>query len=215
MSALLFRSSESKPVTEKAPQKPAKGLANIFEIKAIAISVVCAGIYFCYSSIISFLTPYSTSIHLQTAASFFFIVYSIVILVTRPFTGKMYDRKGAVFTMFPAFASFFIGMILLSQATNGIILLISAAFLGFGIGVIQSCGLAVAVQKSPAERISYANSTFYIFLDIGTGVGPFFLGFLVSPLGYRGMYLTMTVMTILFAVLFLCMNRKNTDVSGG
>lgn len=118
LSALLFGSSESKPLTEKAPQKPAKGLANIFEIKAIAISVVCAGIYFCYSSIISFLTPYSTSIHLQTAASFFFIVYSIVILVTRPFTGKMYDRKGAVFTMFPAFASFFIGMILLSQAAE-------------------------------------------------------------------------------------------------
>jgi len=46
----------------------------------------------------------------------------------------------------------------------------------------------------------YANSTFYIFLDIGTGVGPFFLGFLVSPLGYRGMYLAMA---ILFMIFFL------------
>ena len=49
----------------------------------------------------------------------------------------------------------------------------------------------------------YANSTFYIFLDIGTGVGPFFLGFLVSPLGYRGMYLAMAGMTILFMIFFL------------
>lgn len=49
----------------------------------------------------------------------------------------------------------------------------------------------------------YSNSTFYIFLDIGTGVGPFFLGFLVSPLGYRGMYLAMAGMTILFMIFFL------------
>lgn len=93
--------------------------------------------------------------------------------------------------------------------------MIAAAFLGFGIGVIQSCGLTVAVQKSPAHRISYANSTFYIFLDIGTGVGPFFLGFLVSPLGYRGMYLAMAGMTILFAILFLFVshNQENDDIT--
>jgi len=40
-------------------------------------------------------------------------------------------------------------------------------------------------------------------LDIGTGVGPFFLGFLVSLLGYRGMYLAMAGMTILFMIFFL------------
>lgn len=93
--------------------------------------------------------------------------------------------------------------------------LIAAAFLGFGIGVVQSCGLTVAVQKSPAHRISYANSTFYIFLDIGTGVGPFFLGFLVSPLGYRGMYLAMAGMTILFVILFLVVshNQENDDIT--
>lgn len=31
----------------------------------------------------------------------------------------------------------------------------------------------------------------------------FFLGFLVSPLGYRGMYLAMAGMTILFMIFFL------------
>ena len=54
----------------------------------------------------------------------------------------------------------------------------------------------------------YANSTFYIFLDIGTGVGPFFLGFLVSSLGYRGMYLAMAGMTILFMIFFLLVSKN-------
>ena len=186
------------------------GLERLFEKRAIAISGVCAGIYFCYSSIISFLTPYANAINLQTAATFFFIVYSIAILITRPFTGRLFDRKGARTTMIPAFLSFFVGMILLSRAQNGVVLLVSAALLGFGIGVIQSSGLAVAVQNSPVERISYANSTFYIFWDIGTGAGPFFLGFLVEPLGYRGMYLVIAGLTVVFFALFLVVCRKRT-----
>lgn len=184
-------------------------LQDIFEAKAVPISVVCAGIYFCYSSIISFLTPYTEQIHLQTAAAFFFVVYSVIILLTRPFTGKLFDAKGDQFIMLPAFCSFFIGMLLLGTVHYGVVLLLSAAFLGFGIGVIQSCGLAIAVKSSPAHRLSYANSTFYVFLDIGTGIGPFLLGFLIPVIGYRGMYLSMAVFTVLVCLLYLIVN-KNT-----
>ena len=70
----------------------------MLEAKALGISAVCAGIYFCYSSIISFLTPYANEIHLQTAAAFFFIVYSIAILITRLFTGRLFDQRGAKIT---------------------------------------------------------------------------------------------------------------------
>lgn len=190
------------------PESKSFTLSDIFEPKAVSISMVCAGIYFCYSSIISFLTPYTEEIQLQTAATFFFVVYSVVILITRPFTGRMFDTHGARFTMTPAFGSFFVGMLLLSGTHHGASLLTAAAFLGFGIGVIQSCGLAIAVQRSPAKRIGYANSTFYIFLDAGTGIGPFFLGFLIPVFGYRGMYLIMSAVIILFFLLFLRIIKK-------
>ena len=36
----------------------------------------------------------------------------------------------------------------------------------------------------------------------------FFLGFLVSPLGYRGMYLAMAGMTILFMIFFLLVSKN-------
>ena len=91
----------------------------MLEAKALGISAVCAGIYFCYSSIISFLTPYANEIHLQTAAAFFFIVYSIAILITRPFTGRLFDQRGAKITMLPAFLSFFVAK--LSSLLNDIV----------------------------------------------------------------------------------------------
>lgn len=203
------------PIEKTPTEVPSVGhtkekLSNIFESKAVPISIVCAGIYFCYSGIISFLTPYARQIDLQAAASFFFIVYSIVILLTRPFTGKLFDRKGDRFVMLPAFLSFFIGMITLAMANSGIVLLISAALIGFGIGVIQSSGLAIAVKNSSAHRLSYANSTFYIFLDLGTGIGPFLLGFLVPAIGYKGMYLSLAALTVLIFLLYLIVNRNTT-----
>ena len=184
-----------------------KGLRGILEVRALPICLVCAGMYFCYSSLISFLTPYSTQLGLEGPATFFFLVYSAAILITRPITGPLFDRKGAHFVMLPAFLAFFAGMVILSRAEHAVPLLLSAPLLGFGIGVVQSCGLAMAVKKAPAERISYVNSTFYICIDLGAGVGPFLLGFLIPAVGYRGMYLAVAGLTVAFALLYLLVSR--------
>ena len=167
------------------------------------------GIYFCYAGILSFLAPYVEQIDLQTAASFFFIVYSAVILLIRSFTGRFFDRKGDRFIMLPAFASFFVGMLLLSRTHGSLSLLLSAAFVGFGIGAIQSCGLVLAVKNSPEERVGYVNANFYIFADLGTGLGTFLLGFLIPTAGYRGLYLILAGVTVLFGILYLAVSGKS------
>lgn len=177
--------------------------SGLFEPRAVPICAVCAGIYFCYSGIIAFLSPYAASIGLEDSAAIFFLVYSAAILVTRPFTGRLFDRRGARPTMLPAFAAFLVGMLLLGLVQHGAVLLLAAALLGFGIGVIQSCGLAMAVDRAPAERLGHVNATFYSFLDAGTGIGPAVLGGVVPFLGYRGMYLAEAGLVAVFALLFL------------
>ena len=175
--------------------------SNFFEYKAIPISIVCAIIYFCYSSVLSFLTPYAKEIHLVDAASFFFLVYSVAIFVSRPFTGRLFDSKGENITMYPAFLVFVIGMALLSQTHHGVALLLAGVFLGFGMGVIQSCGLAIAVKVTPQQRLGLVNSTFYIFVDVGVGIGPVILGGFIPFTGYRGIYIGVTI--VAFVCIFL------------
>ena len=48
--------------------------------------------------------------------SFFFVVYAVAVLISRPFTGKLFDNKGPNSIMYPTIISFAIGMIILSQA---------------------------------------------------------------------------------------------------
>lgn len=173
-----------------------------------------AFVYFCYSSTLSFLTPYAKQIHLIGAASFFFVAYSIAIVISRPFTGRLFDSKGENITMYPAFIILSIGMLLLSQVHHALPLLLAGAFIGFGVGVVQSCGLAIAVKLTPQKRLGLANSTFYIFIDLGLGIGPVILGMFIPFSGYRVMDLGLAFISFLCAFLnHLLHGRRAKEVS--
>jgi len=184
-------------------------LNNFFEVKVIPISFVCALLYFCYSSILSFLSPYSKEIQLVDAASFFFIVFAAVILFSRPFTGRLFDSRGENFTMYPAILIYMIGMIILSQAHHGYTLLLAGALIGLGFGVVQSCGQAISVKLTPPHRLGLANATFFILIDLGTGIGPFILGLFIPYTGYRGMYIGIAVVACACLFLYYLLHGKN------
>ncbi|WP_454193315.1 MFS transporter [Paenibacillus sp. Marseille-Q7038] len=184
-------------------------ISNFFEPKAIPISITILFMGLAYSSILSYLKLYAGQIHLTEVVSFFFIVYAVVVILTRPFTGKWFDKHGVNFVMYPAIICFIIALILLSQVHSGIILLLSAVFVGLGYGTTQASAQAYAVKKSPVHRMGLATSTFYIFLDLGIGVGPFLLGFLTPLIGYRGMYMVMAgLLVVSFFVYYIMVGRK-------
>ena len=192
---------------------PRPSLTNYLESSVIPIGAVCALLFFCYSSLLAFLTPFAAENGLETPASFFFVVYAIATFVTRPFTGKLFDRKGDRVVMVPAFIAFIVGMGLLATVYQPTAMLIAAALLGFGVGTVQASGLALAVRLAPDDRLSLANSTFYILLDIGVGVGPLLLG-IVQPLwGYRGLFEAMSLVAIVALAAYLLVSRKKGAMS--
>lgn len=187
---------------------PRFNMANYLESSVLPISGVCALLFFCYSSLLAFLTPFAAESGLEAPASFFFVVYAVATFVTRPFTGKLFDRKGDRVVMVPAFIAFIVGMGLLATVHRPAAMLVAAALLGFGVGTVQASGLALAVRIAPDDRLSLANSTFYILLDVGVGVGPLLLG-LVQPLfGYRGLFEAMSTVAIAALAIYLVVSRR-------
>lgn len=182
-------------------------LDRLIERSAIPISIVSFLVFFAYSSLLTFLTPYAETVGLTRAASVFFIVYAISMFITRPFTGRAFDRRGALFVMLPAFVLFSAGMVLLAFATNDWMILGSALCCGYGVGTIQSCGLAMAVNAATDDRLSISNATFYIFLDAGVGIGPLLQGLLVPVLGYSALFIGMAVLIIVALFVFLRVRR--------
>ena len=190
-----------------AAKVAASPLSRFVEAGVLPISLVCGLLFFGYSSLLTFLTPYANELGLGRAASVFFVAYALAMFVTRPFTGRAFDRKGPHPVMVPAFVSFVCGMVLVAIMTNDWVLLGAAMLLGFGVGTVQSCGLAMAVRVTSDARLNVANATFYMMLDIGVGIGPILLGIVVPLIGYQALYFCMAAVGVVALVLFLIVAR--------
>jgi len=207
-SALFLSVPEIALTKEQLEAMKGFNFKSFFEPKAIPISIVCGVIYFCYSSVLSFLTVYSREIHLVDAASLFFIIYAVVVLFSRPYTGRLFDSKGENSIMYPAILIFAIGMIILGQAHYGYTLILAAAFIGLGSGAVQSISQAISVKVTPPHRMGLATSTFYVLLDVGVGVGPFILGLFIPFAGYRGIYMGVGIIAVACIFLYYALHGK-------
>ncbi|RDW16664.1 MFS transporter [Oceanobacillus chungangensis] len=198
IATLFLRVPKTEFIPSTSNEKSGFHLGDYFERTTIGIGILVAILGFSYSSILSFFSAYAVEINLVDAASFFFVTYAVFLLLSRPFTGQWFDRMGENAVIYPSLLLFGIGMFLLSQASVGIILLISGAIIGIGFGTFQSSAQTVAINEAPRHRIGLATSTYFVFFDFGIGIGPFLLGFILPLIGFRGLYVGMA------AIVFVC-----------
>ncbi|MFH0069598.1 MFS transporter [Peribacillus sp. NPDC056705] len=195
-------------VAAKVTESKGFKLSNFIEPKALPISIITLLLAFCYSSVLSFISFYAIEINLVNTASFFFVVYAVAVLLSRPFSGPLMDRKGSNFIMYPAFMLFGIGLLLLSITTNSFTLLAAGFLIGLGFGNMQSSSQAIAVKLTPPHRMGMATSTFFIMLDAGLGFGPYILGFIIPVTGYSTLYVILGVVVIATSVLYYFLHGK-------
>lgn len=203
-----------EPVYSKAGKEKREKyfrLSGFLEFKVIPISIIILVIGFSYSGVITFISLFAKEFHLEKAAGFYFLVYSLTVLISRPFSGRIYDLKGADFLAYPCLLLYAAGMLLFSQANEGFTLLAAAVVIGLGYGNFISCSQATAIKAVPVHRMGLATSTFFIFVDLGFGVGPYLLGALVSLTGYRGLYLIMSgvILANILLYYFLVGRKKS------
>ncbi|PCF35979.1 MFS transporter [Staphylococcus delphini] len=188
---------------------PLKGIGAFIQKDAMPLSFVLAVIGVAYSSVLSFLSVYTETMDLPTAASIFFIVYAISAFVTRPFTGKIFDQHGHNAMMYPVIIIFAIGLVILSSAQGTWLIALSAIFIGIGYGTIVPSGQAIVVQQAPRHQVGLATSTFYIFLDFGAGFGPFLLGYIISMWGFQTLYIAMAILALIALVLYYVVHGRH------
>jgi len=196
---------------EQAEETKGLRLTSYIEPKVIPVSAVMLLVYLCYASVISFLALYSEEARLLGTATFFFIVFAVLVLITRPFVGRRFDTKGENSIIYPAIPVYAIGLAILSQARHGAVLLLAAGVMGLGFGAIQSATQATAVRISPPHRMGLAISTYYTFADVGAGVGPLLCGLLVPVAGYRGMYVAVALVALGSLFLYYALHGRHAS----
>ena len=196
-----------------APPAPhmhvSKGIGSFVQLSVLPLGAVLFLVYLGYSSILSFVTSYADSRGLTDAVSLYFVVYAVVVLISRPPVGRRVDRKGENSTIYFCFAALVASFVALGFAVNGAILLASAALAGLGIGATQSIIQAVIARDTPPAELGRANSTFLMSLDLGSGVGPVVIGAVIPFLGYSYSYLLLAVVSACAAAVYYFAHGRN------
>lgn len=190
---------------------------NTFIEKRVTIVAVLAFLMgIAYSSVLSFMSSYASLLHLVTAGSYFFVVYALVITFTRPATGKLFDACGENSVMYPSFILLTLGLFAMFIVHSSWVLLLAGAFVGLGYGTFMSNGQAVAIKLVPEpSRVGIALSTYFVGLDLGIGVGPYFFGMVRSFVSFRSMYLLAAVIPLVCVLLYKVAYRPNTAPAVG
>lgn len=206
------------PVQEvKQPDSEAEktklGLSDFVEKKSLTVALMVMMISFSYASIMSFIAPFASSIHLMQYAGLFFVVFAISMMSLRPITGKIYDRKGPQYVIYPAVLTFSLGLLVLSQIHTLTGFMLAAVLIGLGFGSAQPCLQTLAIQRAPKHRIGYATSTFYTCYDIGIAIGSLVVGMMITEQSFSFAFIICAALTALSLLYFKFVVQRTTVIA--
>lgn len=206
------------PVQEvKQPDSEAEktklGLSDFVERKSLTVALMVMMISFSYASIMSFIAPFASSIYLMQYAGLFFVVFAISMMSLRPITGKIYDRKGPQYVIYPAVLTFSLGLLVLSQIHTLTGFMLAAVLIGLGFGSAQPCLQTLAIQRAPKHRIGYATSTFYTCYDIGIAIGSLVVGMMITKRSFSFAFIICAALTALSLLYFKFVVQRTTVIA--
>ncbi|MEW9701674.1 MFS transporter [Paenibacillus sp. SI8] len=198
-------------LTRSIPPEPRKEVSSVktdgkqpsFSAKLIAPALLNVLLSVTYSGLLSFIALFGEAVHIEQVG-LFFMFNAITIIMIRPISGKLFDKKGHGAVLIPAAISVVASMIILSFATSMPMLILSALLYGLGFGAIQPTIQAWMLRSTPQEQHGMANSMFYNSTDLGVALGALLLGAISSLYGYAMMYRYSAGFMVLFLVCYVC-----------
>lgn len=193
---------ELEPKTNEAEEKNKEPYyKGLVETKALFPSLLAMLIAVTYGGIVSFITLFGRETGIANVG-WFFMSYAGILMITRPLAGKLFDKKGHAWVLFPGIVLMALGLLTLSFASSIILLVVSAILYGAGFGAVQPSLQAWTINLVPPYRRGAANGTFFSAFDLGIGLGAMILGPVASVSSYAMMYRLSVVMTILFLMIY-------------
>ena len=211
MSLLAIGTAKVCSETETVPALPVPAVHSsvhnrLFEAGTGVPAVLTILFGAAYGSVNTFIAMLANEIGIDHAG-LFFVVGTLFIFISRPFGGRLFDRKGPFFVILPGSIFFIVALVLIFMAMSLPLLLLASVFYGFGGGLLLPALMTWMLNMVQADRRSAAGATFYNMLDIGTSSGLILLGSLAGSIGYAAMYRYVAVIMVVFVFFFLLQNQ--------
>lgn len=187
-------------------------IKDLFEKKALLPSTLILLFSITYGGIVTFITLYGKEVNIENVG-WFFTANALMILISRPIAGRIFDRKGPKWLLLFGGVSSAIGLILLSYTTDVYMLVLSAIFYGMGFGSVQSSLQAWNINRVTPDRRGAATGTYFSGFDLGIGTGSILLGSIARATSYSTMYRISIMFIGAFLLLYIFYLVKQKDNS--
>lgn len=184
-----------------------RGIWRIVERRALPVCAVQFMLSFAVAIIVVFVSL-NASRREHADAGLFFLAAAVVMLVTRLFAGKLYDRFGTVVALVPGLFAASASYVLLALPDTMASFLVAGMMYGIGVGIGMPVLNATVIQRVPPHRYGVASATYLLTIDLGIGLGGAFWGFVIERAGFAVAHVGAFGCSLLAALLTILLLRK-------
>ncbi|MBP1931074.1 MFS transporter [Ammoniphilus resinae] len=174
---------------------------GLVDQKALFPSLLVLLLGVTYGGIVSFITLFGADVGIKNVG-WFFLFNALMVMIVRPVAGKLFDRRGHKWVLYPGAFFTITGLILLSYTTTVGTLIAASVFYGIGFGAIQPSLQAWTINRVSPQRRGVANGTFFSGFDLGIGVGAMLLGIVARYTSYAMMYRISVVLMVIYLLVY-------------
>ena len=206
------------PYDAKAPQEGEKKhslkLNDLFAVEFLSLMLLAT----LFSSANGLATTYLDILATERGIpniSLFFTAYAVALLIVKPITGRLQDKKGLYFVMIPAVVFAALGTFLVGVAYSLAMMVLAAVCRALGQGAGTPCLQAHTVRTLDASKAGVAVSTIVIGQNLGNALAPIGGSFFAESFGYEGMFCGMGVATLfigMFLLVWNCLREKKAGL---
>jgi MFS family permease len=188
-------------------QRPVSSRTGMLEWRVLALAVTLFLYTFGYGGITTFSAVYAEAIGV-VPKSIYLTTLGVVMLLTRPFSGRLADRLGYKVVLVPSLGLIAIGLVLLTLADSIAALMISASFFGLGFGTAYPVFVAYVMRDITEFRRGAAFGAVLAAFDSGIGAGSIAVGWLIQRFGFSTAFGTAAALSILALPYFLLIDGR-------
>lgn len=161
-------------------------LRNLFAVELLPNTFFVAILAVGYGLINAYLVMLGKERNI-TNIGLYFIVNALVLVLARPVSGRIIDRKGVVYVVIPGFLLVGTAMTFIGQ--SGILwsILVAAVLAAIGFGAMPAFQ-ADCMRRLDSSRKTLAASMYFIGMDVGVSTGQVFGGILIHSFSFAAAF---------------------------
>jgi len=196
-----------KPLSLEQKTELGAWYKSIIAKEAIPTSIVV--VFVCFASILYtfFVESFAVEQGINNIG-WFFTVYAIVLLISRPLSGRLFDKYGGKAVIYPGCVIFAVSFLVVGLGKSFTMVIIGAILAAIGYGTAQPSLQTICIKSVSSLRRGAASNTLYFGMDLGYWLGPSIGGFIVSSSSYATLYILTVIPIAIAVIVFTLSNRK-------